>query len=174
MDYKIKPGTMSHHLNTFYDKIINDEILMRLLCYKPANQREGRPHPLDISLPNIVGGDNNIYWDFVDSRVLTTVKSSDIEDKEELCRLYIYPGRRRPDNKSYVLAKQEIIIDVLVHESYSSDLRQERICDRLNELLALEHITGFGKVEYAGGAPRNAPIEYSKYENIFLIGDGKK
>ncbi|MEK4025513.1 hypothetical protein [Sporosarcina sp. FSL W7-1283] len=167
MKNEIKRGTLRYHINTIYTLLRKDEYLMRLLYYKPESSE------LEDSLEIKHILDNDDYWNIVDERIMTTTKSSEIE-KEELCRLYIYPGRRRSDFNSYVVADQEIVIDVLVHDSYSSDLRTEWIADRLNELIALERITGFGKVEFAAANQRDAPTRYDRYQLVYTIKDGKK
>lgn len=190
-NYGIKKGSKREHINSIYTRLITDETLMRLLYYKPENYRNKIPHPLSDKLKNIVPLDQVVipeceeyndkipyidedeYWDIVDDRILTSSKDSNIVE-EDVCRLYIYLGRRRPKFGSYYTVDQEIIIDILVHESYENDLRLDWINDRISELITLERITGFGRLDYAGGNPRQAPIGYSKYENIYTFGDGKK
>lgn len=179
---ELRKGSLRNHLNTVYMTLLKDDELMRWLHYKPENEELGLKHPQDPSLANIATIIRNDYgeiisedinWDVVDKCIRTTPKSSDIEE-EAICRLYVYPGRRRPVFNNDLVVKQEIIVDVLVHESFSSDLRMEAIIDRLNELISLERITGFGVIDIAAGNPRQAPMGYSKYENIYLFGDGKK
>ena len=164
---------MREHINTIYQTLIQDEYLMRILYFKP--------HAPEFNMPIDYDDENTLimlnredYWDIVDDRVLTTTKSSDIEDKDALCRLYIYSGRRKSMHNNYLLADQEIVIDILVHESYSSDLRQQWISDRIDELIVLERLTGIGKIEFVSGAPRQAPIGYDKYETVYKIVDSKK
>jgi hypothetical protein len=161
---KLKQGSMREFINNIHTKLREDEILMRLLHYKPRDSKTKRPDPLDVSLPDITTSKN--YWDIIEEKIMTATKSSDIEEKA-ICRIYLYEGRRRPKFDSYLLVDQEIVIDVLVHESYQSDLRMSWICDRINELIALEYIAGYGKLTYVAGNPRQAPIGYSKYENVY-------
>lgn len=164
--------------SNIYNLLRNDEVLMRLLWYPPEDIGKGVPHPFDDGVPNIVDLSDDdhigIYWRIVDTVIRTSEKVTDIEE-DAMCRLYIYPGRRRPVFNNYTLATQEVHIDVFVHESYSKDFRMERINDRLCELLSLERIQGaIGRVDYAAGQGWQAPIGYSKYQHRFVFGDGKK
>lgn len=158
----MKQGSMRESINKIYTALIEDEELLRLLYYPPTK----RISPLDktVNQPDLIGHAD--YWDIVDDRIMTATKSSDIEDKK-ICRLYIYAGRRRPKFRDYMLVDQEVVIDILVNETYDSDLRLNWICDRINEIIALEHITGYGKLTYIAGNPRQAPIGYSKYETMY-------
>lgn len=174
MESKIRKGSMREHINTIYTALRKDEYLMRILYFKPLTEELNMPVDYENAEKTIPILDREDYWDIVDDRMLTTTKSSDIEDKKALCRLYIYPGRRKPRHGNYLLADQEIVIDILVHESYSSDLRQQWISDRIYELIVLERLTGIGKIEFVSGAPRQSPIGYDKYETVYLITDGKK
>lgn len=164
---------MREHINTIYTTLIEDEYLMRLLYFKPRSPELNMPIDYN-DRDTLVMLEREDYWDIVDDRVLTTTKSSEIEDKKALCRLYIYPGRRKSRHNNYLLADQEIVIDILVHDSYSSDLRQQWISDRIDELIVLERLTGIGKIEFVSGAPRQSPIGYDKYETVYLITDSKK
>ena len=59
------------------------------------------------------------------------------------------------------MADQEIVIDILCHSDFENgDLRSMRIADRVNELIALERITGMGKIDYVLGSRINAPKDY--------------
>lgn len=157
-----------------YTILRTDEELMRLLVYPSENLGENIPHPMDYDLPDIVDEDSELYWEQVDNHIQLKEKSTNIED-EALARLYIYPGRRRPYYTNYLMARQEIIIDVLVHESYLADMRLEWINDRLAELLALERLTGsIGMLDYTQGNGWQAPIGYSKYQHMFVFGTTKK
>ena len=158
----IKQGSMREDLNNVFQILINDEQLMRLLWYKP--KRFTKVDPLDESLPNVTELDE--YWDIVDERVLTVGKINDLE-KKPLCRIFVTLGRRKPDSRSYYLAKQEIVISIFVHEEYEWDMRLGGISDRITDLLSLKDITGMGKFDYAGGRPYDAPIQYVQYVHVF-------
>jgi hypothetical protein len=150
----------------------SDEELMRLLYYPPRNRKLGHLDPLDTAQPDIV--DSKTYWDIVENTIMTATKSSKIEENA-MCRLYIYAGRRRPKNESYLMATQEVIIDVLVHDKFTSDMRIEWLVDKINELLALEHVKGlYGRLDYVQGNNRAAPIGYSLYENVYEYVTTKK
>lgn len=180
---EIKKGTMRQVTNEVFKILRLDEVLLRLLWYPSENFDEGVLHPMDERLPYLIpftdDEDKNTiseeeYWNIVDTVIVSGEKAQEIEE-DKLCRLYIYPGRRRPVFRSYVMAKQEIKIDVYIHEDYSDDYRLEWINDRINELLALERVEGaIGKLDYAAGNPRVAPMGYSKYEHMFVFGGSKK
>lgn len=155
------------------DIFINDEQLMRLLVYKPEDENSKRyiPDPLDPSLENIIGSED--YWDYVDDRVVLGEKTSDLVEKD-ICRIYIYEGRRRPVFDSYIVANQEFCVDVFIHETYDKDMRISRINDRINELISIQRVVGMGKVEYKAGNPREAPTHYRRYLNLFSTLVGKK
>lgn len=167
----LKQGSMRQFINNIYTKLREDEVLMRLLHNKPEDYPKKIPDPLDKVLPNIVGSED--YWDIVDKVIITGTKTSDIQEKG-ICRIYIYAGRRRPKFGNYLVADQEVVLDVFVHESFNKDDRLNWINDRINELIALEYIAGYGKLDYAGGDSRVAPIGYSKYEHVYTFMESKK
>lgn len=156
-------GSMRQVLEGFYQKLINDEELLRLLYYYPED--ETRPSPLSKELPDIIGSD--IYWDVVDERILDVEKDSDLKDKP-LCRIYITPERRRSVFGNYLQAKQGVEVAVFVHEDYSTDKRIEWISDRVFEILSMARINGaFGMIEYVKGDPWVAPVQYQQYKHVF-------
>lgn len=166
----IKQGSMREAINSFYKIIINDEILLRLLFYLP---KDGiNKDPLDPSLPNVKEMDD--YWDIVNDRIMLTNKVSDLQTKE-ICRLYITSGRRRADGRNYLMSRQQIIINSFVHESYTTDMRSEWISDRLNDLLALEHMDGvIGRLDFVKSDPYEAPIQYQRYIHVYEYSSSKK
>lgn len=152
-----------------------DEELLRLLHYSPENIRERTPDPLDESLQNILDMSEGEQWGIREDVVYLTPKDDDlINDKK--CRLFIYLGDRNPDRGNYLTAKQELIVDILCHVDFENgDMRAERIGDRLNQLFALEHITGFGKMDYVRGQLINrVPSQYVGYRHIYEFGGMKK
>lgn len=152
----------------------NDEDLLRLLYYPPKDLVKGIKDPLDSSLPNILDMDKMKLKNIRDEHIMKSAKTDDLEDKE-ICRLYVYMGRRRPDTVSYAVAKQQVIVDVLCHNDIeNSDLRSNRIADRLSYLFAWEHITGLGKMDYVDGNNINSPKEYIGYRHIYIFGGNKK
>ncbi|MCM3387331.1 hypothetical protein M3649_04180 [Ureibacillus chungkukjangi] len=166
----IEKGSMREVIGNVYQRLINDEELLRLLWYKPRNSVN--KDPLDTSLPNIIDSDD--YWDIVNERVLLTNKTDDLEGKE-LCRLYISSGQRRANGRNDYMATQRIIIDSFVHEVYQGDLRSEWILDRLLQLLALEYVEGsLGKFDYVKSDPANAPSQYQRFVHYFEYNDMRK
>lgn len=170
-----KEGSTLSFFRAIYQVLIADEELMRLLNYLPQGYFNNEYHvdPLDDSLPNLVDVDSDDYWQMVDERIILGEKTSDLLESQ-LCRIYIYEGRRRPVFESHVVATQEVNIDIFIHESFDRDLRITRITDRINELIALERIAGFGKLEYTAGNPREAPTHYRRFLHQFKMSVSKK
>lgn len=171
----IKQGSTLSFFNNIYQVLVQDEELMRLLYYLPRGYDSNsvfHEDPLDIGLPNLVD-DSEEYWNLVNERIVLGEKTSELLE-DSLCRIYIYEGRRRPVFGNYAHASQEVNVDVFVHESYDKDLRITRIGDRLNDLLALERIAGYGALEYKAGNPREAPTHYRRYLHQYTMNVGKK
>lgn len=171
----VKKGSTTEFITAIYKTLIQDEELMRLLYYLPNGYDDNGNYnedPLNDILPNLVDNSDK-YWEIVDERIRLGEKTSDLETKA-ICRIYISEGRRRSVYNNYHVATQEIAISIFVHESYDKDLRISRITDRLNELLALERLAGFGKIEYERGNPYQAPTHYRNYVNFYLLTVKKK
>lgn len=151
-----------------------DEELLRLLYYPPADLANNIPDPLDDSLLNINDMSIEQQWDIRNDRIMLTPRTSDLESTP-ICRLLLYAGRRKPTNGNYLMAKQQFVIDVLCHNDFENkDIRSTRISDRLNKLLALQHITGIGKMDYAdGGQMKGAPEQYVGYTHVYEFGSTK-
>lgn len=172
----IKQGSTVSFFNAIYQTLIEDEELLRLLTYLPNgydSQDNYNPDPLDESLTNLVDKESDDYWKLVGERIVLGEKTSDLLESQ-LCRIYIYEGRRRPVFESYLIATQEVYIDIFIHESFDKDLRISRISDRINELICLEHIAGFGKLEYTAGNPREATSHYRRYLHQYKMNVSKK
>lgn len=172
----IKKGSTVEFFNSIYQKMINDEELLRLLNYSPMGydaKGNYNPDPLDESLPTLLDKESEEYWKMVDEKVILGEKTSDLLE-QKVCRIYIYEGRRRPIFESYLVASQEVYVDVFIHESFDRDLRITRISDRINELIALENIAGFGRLEYKAGNPREAPTHYRRYLHQYSMTVSKK
>jgi len=166
----IKKGSMREVINSVYQKLINDEELLRLLWYLPKSRIH--KDPLDKTLKNVKTLPE--YWDIVNDRIVLSEKVLDIAD-EKLCRILISSGRRRSNGVSYVVANQQVRIRIFVHEDYALDMRLEWILDRVSELLTMEYLNGaIGKFEYIAGNPLPAPPQYSGYEHIFEYATSKK
>lgn len=163
---EVKKGSMREVVANVFTILRKDEELMSILALTPEQ--------LDAGYVINMNEDTEEYWELVDRHIKVTENSTNIEE-EAVCRLYIYPGRRRPVFNNYLRAKQELIVDVFVHERFSADMRLEWINDRINELLALEYINGsFGKLDYAQGNGWVAPLGYTKYQHMFVFGANKK
>ncbi|MFJ7982434.1 hypothetical protein ACIQ1D_19410 [Lysinibacillus xylanilyticus] len=172
----IKEGSTVSFFNAIYQKLIADEELLRLLTYLPNGfdvKGNYHPDPLDESLANLVDKENEEYWKLVDERIVLGEKTSDLLESQ-LCKVYIYEGRRRPVFENYLVATQEIYVDIFIHESFDRDLRISRISDRINELICLEHIAGIGRLEYKAGNPREAPTHYRRYLHQYTMNVSKK
>lgn len=166
----IKNGSMREVFNEFFTILRNDKVLMRLMFYLPKEITGN--DPLDPTLLEVT--EMADYWDIVNDRIMLAEKVDDLVEKP-ICRLYISSGRRRGVFNNYLLATQEINITIYVHEDYETDMRSEWISDRINELIALEHVSGsIGRIDFVAGNPRVAPIGYSRYDLIFEYTTGKK
>jgi hypothetical protein len=164
---------MRQTIDDIFDCLVSDESLIRLLHYLPKNDVVSLPDPLSSKLPNILD-DLESQWKVIDEHVKLSPKSSDLVDKD-ICRIYIHLGNRIPySSGSFKMATQEIHIDILTHESFEIDSRIARICDRINELLIHNRITGLGMVEYVRGLPHPAPQTYSGYRQTYKVGNTKK
>jgi hypothetical protein len=150
-----------------------DETLLRLLYYPSEDVGNNVLDPLDVSLPNILGMNIETRSEIINKRIMKSSKFKDLET-EQLCRLYVYAGRRRP-NGNYKTADQELRIDILCHSDFENgDLRSLRISDRLNELLCQSRIIGIGQMDYVIGDQINAPYEYTGYQNVFTYSTFKR
>ena len=168
----IKQGSTVEFFTNIYQRLIGDEELMRLLKYSPKSG-SNLFDPLDPKLPNLVDATSDSYWELVDERVVLGEKTSDLLESK-ICKLYMYEGRRRPVFENYLVATQEVYVDIFIHESFDRDLRISRISDRINELIALERIAGIGRLEYKAGNPREAPTHYRRFLHQYTMTVGKK
>ncbi|WP_170211235.1 hypothetical protein [Robertmurraya siralis] len=141
-----------------------DEILLRLLYYPPENIKNNIKDPLDKSLEDMLVLDED--WSIRDKRILLVSKSDDLVD-DPICRIYLYAGRRTPQNGNFKVANQEIVVDVLCHNNFEKDLRSMRISDRINELLVHERVAGMGKIEYIHGNQISSPVNYIGYRHLY-------
>ena len=132
-----------------------DEELNRLLYYPPMTSTV--LDPLDKKLPDIMRMDVVKRSEIINDRLLKSNKTSDLE-KKRLCRLYMYAGDRRTDRNSFLIADQDIVLDIMCHSEYENgDFRTMRITDRLNTIFSNERVTGIGKCQFVGGRTINAP-----------------
>lgn len=158
---------MRKNLMDVYKILNNDEDLLRLLYYKPINFSDD---PLDETKPNILDMTNSEKWEIINDVIVPGIKVDDLET-EEKCRIIIFMGDRNGlRNDSF--SNQNITIDILAAISIDNiDFRLCWICDRVNELLFDELITGLSKVNFKGGKTFNAPKGYVGYRINFEFVD---
>lgn len=182
----LEQGGMREVALKFYHLLRNDDQLMRLLFYRPEDFPDDSgnpsPHPLSETLPFFISPDPNdptipvidaiTKWEITKDRIAQVKKVADLEERA-ICRLHLYAGYRKP-TRNYMVANQEIVIEVFTHESYEEDLRSLWISDRINQLLVDEHVAGMGKVIYLQGRQVSAPKGYTGYQHTYVIGDGIK
>jgi hypothetical protein len=161
---------MRKNLQDIYKILTQDEIILRLLYYKPINAND---NPLDLNKENILDKPIEEKWEIIMDRIKTT-PTTDKLDIEPKCRVCFYPSRRGNTN-NYLYATQQVTFDVLVHFDYDNvDLRLSWICDRINELLFDKRITGIGKINFVSGSSIPQPIEkYIGYRLIYDFGSGQ-
>ena len=160
---------MREHFHAFYKVLTADETLLRLLYYKPENALDD-PLEVTVDKTNILGRINS--QELIDEVIKTAPKTDDLT-LEKQCRLFLYMGKRK-NTRNYLYAAQEIVFDVLVNMDWEEkDQRQSWICDRVNELIFHERISGIGKVEFIGGAPIGAPEGFIGYRLTYEIGSAK-
>ena len=161
------------HFNNFFDVIANDDKLLRLLVHKSKNLLDD---PLSPTKPGIVGSPT--YFDVIKQNIIRAPKFTDLPDKA-ICRICMYLGhniKQRNRMASEKVFIQEVVIDVYVHidEYEVVDIRSLKICDRLNDLLYDQRVSGVSKVD----SPEtysipNAPTGYIGYKMIFSFGSTK-
>lgn len=151
-----------------------DEDLLRLLYYAPANLATNTPDPLDPSLQNIKDMDEATQWQIRDERILFIPKTDDLTSDKPLCRLLVYAGRRNSSG-NYLFADQELVIDIICHNSFENgDLRSKKISDRLYQLLVGTRINGIGRMDYYTGMPISSPNEYIGFRHVYEFNVFKK
>jgi hypothetical protein len=152
-----------------------DEELLRLLVYMPENILTNTPDPLDSSLENILEKSIEEQWKIRNEVIMLTPKDDDLVENRK-CRLFVYLGDREPNRGNYHIATQELVVDILCHSDFENgDMRTTRIGDRLNELFAMERVTGFGKTDYVRGTIiSRTPSQYVGYRHIYSFGGMKK
>lgn len=155
----------------FYNHLISDEELLRLLVYEPQTYND---NPLDLNKPNIIGHTNQ--WTWIDDRVKMSPKINDLSTKP-ICRVCLYLGHRSNSKGNSNIASQDVVFDVYVHIDKFDviDVRSLWICDKINELMSDQWITGIGKVKSSQNyIITNPPDNYIGYKLIFTFGSAKK
>ena len=155
---------MRENFQAFYRVLTQDEVLLRLLHYKPSNALD---NPLDPLKPDVLTHPDR--WEIVEDVIKNTPRTADLTT-EPKARVMMYLGRRRK-TRNYLMAAQEIIFDVLVHFDIEDvDQRMSWICDRINDLVFDERITGVSKVSYEDGIPFAAPEKYVAFRLTYTVG----
>lgn len=147
-----------------FNRIGNDETLLRLLYY-PSD-------PLNHSKQDVKSLNN--FQTIRSERIIRSPKTNDLTNLQ-ICRICMYMGNRSSLNNRY--ADQDIIFDVYAHiDQYDkNDARSLWICDRINELLSLEMVTGIGKMlSDRMLIIANPPSGYIGYRLVYTFGSAKK
>jgi len=165
---------MRKNVIDIYNSIINNEDILRLLIYTPIDLKNP-DDPLDPNKPNILDMNAEEKFDLIDKHVLKTPKTSELTVENRICRLCMYPAKRRSGNSSYAMADQDIVFDIYVHYDIDhADLRMAWICDYINNFVYNSRITGIGSIRFFdGNAIFNAPKGYSGYSLIYRFGSVK-
>ena len=152
--------SLQRNMLEIFEKLRNDEKLIRLLTLPARDDTKGIKEPLDQTLPDILDKSNKTSLEIneiKDDVIYKIPKIDDLEDRQ-ICRIYAYPGKRRSNNGNFLYASFE-----------KGDLRSARIIDRLDEMFTLKNISGIGKMIYLDGDPIAAPKNYIGYKHLFKI-----
>lgn len=165
---------MRQSFEEIYKTFTSDETLLRLLYYKSNDITD---NPLDPYKPNILQMDEYQRWGIIND-VIKNHPTVDGLDTQPKCRILFYAGQRVPTN-NYQMSDQEVVIDVIVHNSFEEvDFRSSWICDRISELLSNEKKWGIGKTFFSHGSPIGVPDNYIGYRLQYSFGsiqiDGKR
>lgn len=158
-------------INRIVDRLKNDEHLMRLLHYPHKDKDGNYQDVLDEGFDDIVGSKD--HGRIVRDHIIKTIQKDDIVSAKD-CFILIHLGKRRPVFGNHLLARQEILIDVVVHNDYQDeDYRLDDICDRLDYLIVHERF-GLGKVDISTPIPFEAPTGYYRFQMKYILWDSKK
>lgn len=142
----------------------SDETLLRLLHYKPISKLD---NPLDPTKPNILEKQADEKWTIIDDCIVNAPKISDLEATSK-SRLFYYAGYGRGSNNNYLFSNQEFCFEVFTHYDFQMmDRRNEKICDRLNEILFGKNLAGLGKFLFRERHPVKAPKDYLGYKLVY-------
>ncbi|MFL0361824.1 hypothetical protein ACH0BF_02245 [Pseudobacillus sp. 179-B 2D1 NHS] len=161
-----------------YKRLSQDEELLRLLFYKAKHSGD---NVLDKRIrPDILSSKTELSsgipedrrqraFEIIKDRIKPTNKYKDLEG-EIKCRICAYLGDRIKEEKNHLYAKQEIIIDILVHHAYDEvDHRSLKIAEEIQRLLFQER-TGFGKNMYESMKRTELVPEYISYRLVYSTG----
>jgi hypothetical protein len=158
---------LKQNIEDIYKVLTNDETLLRLLINQPTSPTDD---PLDPTKPNILDMSATDRQALLDDRIYFTKSVDDLTTKE-ICRIIFYPGNRRTDPSNFQTSSQEFVFDVLAHMSYNNvDVRCQWICDRIEELLFDNKVTGTKSVRKVTGRDLMLAPNYASYELVFEFG----
>lgn len=157
---------------SLYKKLSSDEELLRLLFYKSDHPQDDvlsneRPDILgDMSqelTSGVINAESERVFQIINDRIKLTRKYDDLNDDNPKARICCYLGDREKSEGNYLLAKQHILIDVIVHNSFDDiDLRSSKIAERVNRLIFGEQI-GIGKNLFEGMEITELVDNYQSY-----------
>lgn len=162
-----------------FNTLQTDEKLMRLLYYIPKNALDD---PLSGSKKDVTKFDTEEFQKIISNSLIPADKKNDLDvDNSELCRICMYNGERFPQSyrssatnmysTNNQVVTQYMIFDVYVHLNIDIiDLRLSWICDRLNDLLVNEKLTGISQFEFYQSTPiYNTPKGFSGYRLAYKV-----
>lgn len=170
-----------NNLSRFYQRLKNDEKLLRLLYYLPKDPLDD---PLDESKVEISQLPNK---DLILNNILVIGdKTSDLIIDSAFCRICLYTGPRTPQ-KHYLKttnhftenpysSTQQYIFDIYTPNTINNvDFRLDWLGESLNEALFHEDLIEFNELRFHSGMPLlNMPDGFVGYRWIFTIPSSQK
>ena len=182
-----KRDGLSKNIDFIYEKLVNDEEILRLLYYAPRGSKVLSQHtneftdlpsgvrlsidPLSSLHPNILpidtSDDNEVvdkYWEIVDQSIKTKSKDNDITNLA-ICRLCVYHAKSRsPYGQEESYRRDYIEIDILTEDRYEEgDTRSMAIVDRIQQLFHRKKGLGVGISIVTSPMPIQTVPQYTKY-----------
>lgn len=157
---------LAENLVDIFKVIANDNELLRLLYYPSDPLNSNKSEIKD--LPD--------FDEIISNSIIRAPKINDIqnEDTKKICRICMYFGNG--NNTSNVrVDDQDVVFDVYTHiDTYEiNEARSLKIIDRINKLITLKNITGFGKMRSSRRfIIGNPPNGYLGYKITFTFGSG--
>lgn len=155
---------LAQNLVDIFKVVANDEELLRLLYYAD--------NPLSADKTNVK--DLPDFYEIRNKLIIRAPKTNDIVN-EKICRICMYFGNGSNTSNERV-DNQDIVFDIYTHiDTYEvNEARSLMIIDKINELIALRNITGFGKMRTSRRfIIGNPPSGYLGYKITFTFGSGK-
>lgn len=146
--------------------LANDEHLMRLLVYPYEDENFQYIDCLDPELEDIVGSVK--HNEHIQTHIKKVIKQSEI-NSIRTSKIFIHLGRKHNIFGNHLLAKQELIVDVITHIDYENyDSRLSDISDRVDHLVIGSNLT-MGRAEMSAPIPYEAMNEYYRYQLKYLV-----